>query len=113
VPVLLFPDWGQDLFLLKRWIDRHPEVGQIGLIYYGEFNPSVAGIDFFLPEDDSASVRKVGWYAVSVTMMHGTPFWQTAPDGQRHWCKRDGFVDFIARTPIDRVGYSILIFRIE
>ncbi len=106
-------DWGQDLFLLQDWLAEHPEVGKIGLVYYGQFNPRVAGIDFFLPEDSPVAGRTPGWYAVSVTMMHGMPFWQTAPDGQQYWCKPDGFIDFLERTPVDRVGYSLLIFRIE
>jgi hypothetical protein len=106
-------DWGQDLFALRKWLQRHPEAGTIGLAYYGQYNPAALGIDFFLPKDDADAVREPGWYAVSVTMMHGMPFWQTAPDGQQHWCKPDGFTDFLERTPADRVGYSFFIFHIE
>jgi hypothetical protein len=106
-------DWGQDLFRLKHWLDAHPEVGKIGLIYHGHFNARAMGIDFFLPEDDSTVEREPGWYAVSVTMLHGNPFWQTYPDGRQFWCKRDGFIDFLKRQPVDRAGYSILIYHIE
>jgi hypothetical protein len=106
-------DWGQDLYLLKQWIDDHPDVEKIGLAYYGQLNPRAVGIEFFLPVDDASARRKPGWYAVSVSMMHGLDFWQTTPEGEQFWCKPDGYADFLNREPVCRVAYTFYIFHIK
>ena len=33
-------DWGQDLFLLKRWADRHTEARPLAVAYHGLIDPS-------------------------------------------------------------------------
>jgi hypothetical protein len=37
-------DWGQDLFYLKDWLDRHPNVKLDGLAVWGSYPPTLAGI---------------------------------------------------------------------
>jgi hypothetical protein len=45
-------------------------------------------------------------------MLHGMDFWQTDPDGGQRWCRRDGFVDFLRRTPVARVGHTWFVYHI-
>ncbi|MDB5342947.1 MAG: hypothetical protein JWP89_1324 [Schlesneria sp.] len=105
-------DWGQDLLLLKHWLDRHPDIGRIGLAYYGHFNPRAFDIDFFIPEGDLTTKRQFGWYVISATMLHGTDCWLNGPDGKQQWSQADGFTDFLARTPTERIGYSLFVYQI-
>jgi hypothetical protein len=42
-------DWGQDLLNLRSWLDRHTEVRNIRIAYYGYVDPRVAGIEYSVP----------------------------------------------------------------
>ena len=41
--------WGQDLYFLKHWLDKHPEARPLHLAYYGLMDPRLAGIEFTVP----------------------------------------------------------------
>ena len=41
-------DWGQDLFELRRWLERNPQSEPIGLAYYGTVEPRMARDRLFL-----------------------------------------------------------------
>lgn len=97
-------DWGQDLYQLRDWINRHPECRPLYVAYSGVFDPQVMGIKNVVPtasrENESPSFPP-GWYAVSVNHLHG----YDEPDSR--------FTHFLHQKPVGRAGYSILIYRVE
>jgi len=40
-------DWGQDLWWLKRWLDRHPGPSPLYLAHYGQSDPTILGLGPF------------------------------------------------------------------
>ena len=89
-------DWGQDLVTLNRWLKENRPGRKVGLVYFGQINPSLLalsgdGFDWFLPPGLPGSVipmdgvdvnRRVGsaakltpgLYAVSATIVRGLPW---------------------------------------
>lgn len=102
-------DWGQDLFYLKRWLDKHAEARPLGLAFYGSFDPTVAGIKYQLPP--KAPVP--GWFAVSVHLLRGNP--SSAPDGEGGWrvVELGEFSYFLHFEPVAMAGYSIYIYHVS
>jgi hypothetical protein len=118
-------DWGQDLKLLRSWLDRQPQVHPLFLEVYSALDPRCLGIAYqrvptSQPEHGDTSVvvdrsrpvrraahcdrivpaglRPPGWYALSVHRLRD----------------RNGrFADFLKRKPICRIGYSIYIYRVD
>ena len=105
-------DWGQDLKGLKHWMDEHG-VERVKLGYVGEAYPSYYGIDFdplpswpdrwqhpehhdLYPPDPAP-----GLYAISANLIQG-----------RYLADPETYAWFRARTPIDKVGYSIFIYDV-
>ena len=41
-------DWGQDLFLLRRWM-RAEKIDEVDLLYFGKVDPAVYGIRYSVP----------------------------------------------------------------
>jgi hypothetical protein len=113
-------DWGQDLLLLKRWLDHQSVSQPLYVAYYGEVDPRLAGIQFKLPPvaENAETDRPLpaplpsGWYAVSVSLLRGRPYAIFDGKGGRKPCLPDGFRYFNSMTPVDRIGYSIYIYRI-
>ncbi|HVA49387.1 MAG TPA: glycosyltransferase family 39 protein [Pirellulales bacterium] len=125
-------DWGQDLLYLKTWLGEHPEARPLGLAYFGYFDPRAAGIEFSLPPhgpvhlDNEGGERRQpsptssaeigplpGWYAVSVTMLHGYQY--AIPDGKggKFYTEQPYFTYFQRFEPVARAGYSIYIYHLE
>jgi len=102
-------DWGQDLRALKSWTDAHA-VTQLKLSYFGSADPVYYRIPCeMLPSkmhpDPPRIVRDIEpgeLVAVSVTNLQGV-YLEGADRRLMHRLR--------ALTPIDRVGYSIFIFR--
>jgi hypothetical protein len=102
-------DWGQDLFYLKRWLDRHPEANPIRVAYSPSIvDPQLAGIQSKWPPIDSRSEKvfseratdvgpQPGWYAISLV--------------ERRAAKNQ-YAYFREFEPVARAGYSILIYYI-
>lgn len=116
-------DWGQDLLELRRVLDRHAESEPIGLAYFGAVDPALAGIRWRLPPRDPRVIPKErvvdsdleplqGLYAISVNFVYGFPFRVLGPDGRTLPIAENAFGYFRTLTPIDRAGYSILLYRI-
>lgn len=107
-------DWGQDLLLLRKWREAHPGGGQFTVAYYGPVAPSIAGIDFQFPASsadsnvDWQSAAPPGWYAISVHFLRGG-IGRTYGRSSVDMDFRDSF---LRRAPVDRVGHSILIYKI-
>jgi 4-amino-4-deoxy-L-arabinose transferase-like glycosyltransferase len=102
-------DWGQDLKALKRWTDEHG-VTQLKLSYFGTADPVYYRIPCEMlpskmhpdPPRIVGEVRAGELVAVSATNLQGVYF----EGAERRLMNR-----FRVLTPIDRVGYSIFIFR--
>lgn len=104
-------DWGQDLFYLRRWLDKHPEVTLEGLAFFALYPATLAGIPETRyappgPGADHSTVEggraedefgtKPGWYAVSVNYLYGRD------------CQYRYLLDF---EPVGSAGYSIYIYH--
>ena len=102
-------DWGQDLKALKGWTEAHG-VKHLKLSYFGSADPAYYRIPCeMLPSkmhpDPDLITREIDpgeIVAVSVTNLQGVYF----EGADRRLMNR-----LRALTPIDRVGYSIFIFR--
>jgi len=106
-------DWGQDLLRLREWTDAQ-DVQRVNLSWFGTADPAYYGIDHeplpglprhfdlwwdvpFNPADPEPGV-----YAISVSNLWELPLQE----------EKVVFPWFRARPPDDRVGYSILIYRV-
>jgi hypothetical protein len=106
-------DWGQDLLRLKEWMSAN-DVDRIKLSWFGSADPAYYGIDYeplpglprhfdlwwdvpFDPVDPEPGV-----YAISVSNL-----WEIPLQEEKHV-----FPWFREHKPDDRVGYSILIYRV-
>jgi hypothetical protein len=108
-------DWGQDLILLKRYMDEH-HIEEIHLDYFGSADPRYYGIKFkvlsenyplmpveqlrSLPTTDEYGITRNDYVAISVTNLEETyrvidPFYRT----------------FRGMEPIAKIGYSIYIYK--
>lgn len=100
-------DWGQDLPGLKEYMERNG-IERVKLAYFGFSDPIYYGIRYdYLPsysipnrnvEGDEIPLK--GYFAISATMLQGVYL----PD-------RDLYKLFREIEPIDRIGYSIFIYR--
>ena len=95
-------DWGQDLPALEAWQRRHGGV-PLRLSYFGTVRPQWYGVRFRPMEAEEIVAPMAGYYAVSVH--HLVWFRKLARE-------RGAAYDWLSRfRPVDRAGYSILIYR--
>lgn len=87
-------DWGQDLSLVKEWIESHPEARPVSIAWLGFYDLQDAGVH--APLFDPAKL-KPGWYIVSVHLLH-------EPRGR--------YGRFLRMEPVDRIGYSMNVYRL-
>lgn len=93
-------DWGQDLLLLKKWLDVHPEVKPLHLAYRGGVDPRLAGVEFVtVPKHEPAP----GWHALGVTCLRG---------GCSDTSRRDEYLYFLRLQPTAMIGYSIYVYHV-
>jgi 4-amino-4-deoxy-L-arabinose transferase-like glycosyltransferase len=90
-------DWGQDLKLLKNYIDTK-KIQTITLAYFGTADPAYYGISYTKLEPFKAAS---GWIAVSATLLQGVH----APRGSYEWLKQ--------YKPEAKIGYSIFVYKIS
>lgn len=118
--------WGQDLFFLKGWLQKHPEASPLRFASYGYIDPRLAGIDFSLPPagpkvgrqefgDVAGEIGPLpGWYAIDVNHLHGTRY--SIPNGKGGWemptPEKLDYSYFLRFEPIDTAGYSVFIYHI-
>lgn len=118
--------WGQDLLFLARWVAAHPEARPLGLAYYGNLDPRLAGLEFELPPTGPHSANfpcarnsarqgpLPGWFAVDVSFTRGLRHQLFDGHGQRLVsdepnCEYSYFKRF---EPVATAGYSIYVYRI-
>jgi 4-amino-4-deoxy-L-arabinose transferase-like glycosyltransferase len=113
-------DWGQDLWFLKRWLEKHPEAEPLNLIYFGYFDPRHVDIEYAVPEnllsweDGPIRMSKVppGWYAISVNFVRGFPHFVYKGDGTKGRLRKYALAEFQKLEPIAMAGYSIYIYHV-
>ncbi|MFQ5420385.1 MAG: ArnT family glycosyltransferase [Anaerolineae bacterium] len=110
-------DWGQDLLRLRNWMNEN-RVDSVKLAWFGTADPGYYGIryeplpglgrsEFFLKWWDvpfDTQQPEPGVYAISVTNLWELPLQEA---------EKTRFAWFRAHEPDARVGYSILIYRVE
>jgi hypothetical protein len=107
-------DWGQDLILLREWLNTQP-LNSINLAYFGTARPEAYHVpanllpsfplNDFGPEVDGFSswALQPGYYAISATSLQLGLLYS-------HW---DLYAPFRQREPLTRAGRSLLIYRID
>jgi len=101
-------DWGQDHYRMVAWCTNHEEARPFSYLYFGLIDRESLGISFkgVAPTDDAASgpgSLPNGWYAVSVTELRRA---HLVANGHNsiEWLHH--------QLPVDRIGYSILVFHV-
>ena len=122
-------DWGQDLPLIQHWVEEHPQaVPQLNLAYYGGFSPKSVGLDFASPpaglpqtlskstsgyKDDAMLGPQPGWYIISKNYVVGHPtVVEIANGAAQHW-GLNAFGYFNNFEPVERIGYSTLVYHLQ
>jgi 4-amino-4-deoxy-L-arabinose transferase-like glycosyltransferase len=88
-------DWGQDLLRLREWWAKTIPGEPLGLVYFGQINPSIFAVrgeafEWFLPPAVAGTMHRIGraspgpmptadrltpgYYAVSATALYGLPW---------------------------------------
>lgn len=94
-------DWGQDLKNLKTYLDKQG-IREVYLSYFGTADPAYYGIRYRpLPNTPPGSGDATAYYAISATSLQNVYAQEGATS---HW-----LADF---DPIDRIGYSIFVYRL-
>ncbi len=101
-------DWGQDLYFVRDWVERHPEARPLTLSWNDIFDPELAGLNLPLtpnppnreggqvgPHPDSSFE---GWHIVCVNNLHSAD--------QRYAYLRE-------LEPVDRIGYSVMVYHLD
>jgi hypothetical protein len=102
-------DWGQDLIGLKRFMDEHA-IPKISLSYFGTDAPGRYGISYdWLPSvvlqnpiPERPATMPKGWVAISATNLQGSYF-----------KNYHAYAAFKEREPMAKIGYSILIYKVD
>ena len=120
--------WGQDLLILKKWVDNHPEVVDLKIAHCGPFDPRLAGFEYTLPPigpnrkeyavelPSDVLGPKAGWYAIDVCFLRGgDPL--SASNGKGGWDQPSKTLGydlsyFLNYEPVATAGYSIYIYHI-
>ncbi|MFL5243660.1 MAG: ArnT family glycosyltransferase [Gemmataceae bacterium] len=114
-------DWGQDLLLLRKWLNAHPEAKPLKLAYFGAFDPRSAGIAYSLPPASLFDNRErrcptglePGWYAVSVSLLEGREYPVYNGLGAETSLQRKALSYFLSFKPVAMAGYSIYIYHVS
>jgi hypothetical protein len=86
-------DWGQDVWYLKRWLDRHREARPLHMACFTFIDPKHFGIESKPPAEEP----QPGWYAISVHRIHSI---------------RQNYLYFLRFRPVAMAGYSIYIYHV-
>lgn len=117
-------DEGQDLLLLEKWLQAHPEARPLHLAYSGVMDPHVLGIEYELPPG-SASREQVGtwpgakdgprpgWHAVSKRLVWGERGTNIADGRGKPVSTAGGDFDYFRQLePVAQIGSSIFVYRL-
>lgn len=114
-------DYGQDLLMLRRWYQRHPEARPLGIAdnFFWPVDPQVAGIEYFVapsgPAPDEPLERSgadhfgplPGWYAISVNALRADKW-----PARRTYEELPYYGYFLNFAPVAHAGYSIYVYHV-
>ncbi|MHB8907359.1 MAG: ArnT family glycosyltransferase [Syntrophales bacterium] len=100
-------DWGQDLIGLKEYLSHH-HIDKIYLAYFGRVDPRLYGIEFDLLPGKPVK----GYCAVSASYLAGIPYY-LYKDMKLHSSPPYAYRWLADVQPLDTIGYSIYIYRID
>ena len=99
-------DWGQDLNRIKTYLSDHPEIDKIRIDYFGGDNVHNRIGDQYIMWWSSKRPIEPGYYAISTLLLQESLYrTDLSYDDSYHWTNN--------LTPIDQVGTSILIYKVE
>ncbi|MDR0611597.1 MAG: glycosyltransferase family 39 protein, partial [Planctomycetaceae bacterium] len=86
-------EWGQDVLLLKKWIDEHPECQPVFIAQSSYYDIGTVGIKSNVT---LKNLTTPGWYAIGVNNLY--------KKDEKYHC-------FLNHQPVAKIGYSIYIYR--
>lgn len=100
-------DWGQDLKRLKKYLIQYPEIDKIRINYFGgdDINNRIGEGNYILWWDSKRPIEP-GYYAISTLFLQESIY----TDGKKY---DDSYRWTEDITPIDQVGTSIMIYKVE
>lgn len=101
-------DWGQDLFALRDYLRQH-QINDVGLAYFGTVYAASIGIESHEPP---RGFPQPGWYAISVSFVHGRPHVLRNSQGGRVQVGLGEFSYFRFFKPVATIGYSINVYQL-
>lgn len=87
-------DWGQDVYLVRDWLDAHPEATDVCVTCDVLYSTATLGVPGRLPPADGP---RPGWYVISVNQINGRV-------GEHAYFK--------LLEPKDRIGYSMNVYHV-
>lgn len=118
-------DWGQDLGLIRAWLQKHPEAkDKIHVAYFGSYGPSSLGIEYSVPPslgspchrtteaDRTEMGPRPGWFIVSKNYLIGHPMPIEDQHGRLLFHRGSPFAYFQWFKPVDRIGCSTLVYHL-
>lgn len=114
-------DWGQDLFLLEKWIEQNStrKSEPVFLAFYNGYTPfglldsEVKPWPFEHGELIATANIPRGHYAVSVNLLYGFPWPVRDQAGKRYLISQRPLQELREIEPVARIGYSIRVFSYE
>ncbi len=107
-------DWGQDLKRLQIFLNKHPEIKDVRVDYFGGGNPKYYLGDKYIQWWDSKRPIEKGWYAVSTNFLQGSVYdTRLKPDGTPRKPDNESWRWVTKYQPTYQVGTSILIYHIQ
>lgn len=94
-------DWGQDLKLLKRYMDMQG-IEEIYLDYFGSVDPAVYDIQYKEIDENTFPLPK-GWCGVSATNLQGV----------YSLARESAYAELKKKRPVTQIGYSIFLYHID
>ncbi len=100
-------DWGQDLKRLKKYLDNHPEIDKVRISYFGGDDiHNRLGENKYILWWDSKRPIEPGYYAISTFFLQESIYDENKEyDNSYRWTQN--------YKPIDQVGTSFFIYKIE
>lgn len=111
-------DWGQDYWYLSDWYKQHPERRPLYLSSFTMFDPHLVGIEYrdvpareVAVREDGTARLPPGWYVISVHRLQGLAR-LSACNARGSWVIASPPVYFQQLKPVDRIGYSLLVYHV-